>query len=154
MDSTNLIDYLKSTDKFYEEELQRKEQIFKWSIGDEVIKTFRREMLIKPQQQLLNKGEGLSEFLREGKYDDLKLLYKLYKEEQESLWPIGLRFKEFIANKGTDLLKSVELYHESKLLGPKEILSTSQVIDNLLQMQDDFNHILEFCFEGNQSFAI
>jgi len=49
MDSTNLIDYLKSTDKFYEEELQRKEQIFKWSIGDEVIKTFRREMLIKPQ---------------------------------------------------------------------------------------------------------
>ena len=28
----------------------RKEQIFKWSIGDEVIKTFRKEMIIKPQE--------------------------------------------------------------------------------------------------------
>ena len=98
MDSTNLVDYLKQTDKFYVEELERKEQIFKWSIGDEVIKTFRKEMLIKPQEQLLAKGEGLSEFLREGKYDDLKLLYKLYKEEQESLGPIAFRFREFIAN--------------------------------------------------------
>lgn len=55
-------------------------------------------MLIKPQEQLLAKGEGLSEFLREQKYDDLKLLYKLYKEEQESLGPIAFRFREFIAN--------------------------------------------------------
>lgn len=83
---------------------------------------------------MLNKGEGLSEFLKDQKYDDLKLLYKLYKEEQESLWPIGLKFREFIASMGTDLLKSVELYQEEKLLGLKEILSTSQVIDNLLKM--------------------
>lgn len=61
----------------------------------------------------------------ESKYEDLKLLYKLYKEEQESLGPIAYRFREFIANKGTDLLKAVELYHEGKLLGLKEILSQS-----------------------------
>ena len=79
-------------------------------------------MLIKPQEQLLAKGEGLSEFLREQKYDDLKLLYKLYKEEQNSLGPIAYKFREFIANKGTDLLKAVELYHDGKLLGLKEIL--------------------------------
>ena len=78
----------------------------------------------------------------------------MYKEEQDSLTPIGLRFKEFIATKGTDLLKSVELQHDGKLLGPKEILSTSHVMDNLLNMQDDFNHILEFCFDNNQSFSI
>jgi hypothetical protein len=73
----------------------------------------------------LAKGEGLSEFLMESKYDDLKLLYKLYKEEQESLGPIALRFREFIANKGTDLLKAVELYQDGKLLAPKEILQQS-----------------------------
>ena len=52
------------------------------------------------------------------------------------------------------MLKSIELYQDEKLLAIKEILSSSQVIDNLLKMQDDFNHILEFCFESNQSFAI
>lgn len=63
MDETNLIDYLRETDRYYEEELARKETMFKWAIGDQVIKTFRNEMLIKPQEQLLNKGEGLNEFL-------------------------------------------------------------------------------------------
>lgn len=87
-----------------------------------MIKTFRREMLIKPQEQLLAKGEGLSEFLREQKYEELKLLYKLYKEEQDSLGPIAYKFREFIGNKGTDLLKAVELHHDGKLLGLKEIL--------------------------------
>ena len=48
MDETNLIDYLKEADRYYEEELKRKDTIFKWSIGDQVIKTFRSEMLIKP----------------------------------------------------------------------------------------------------------
>ena len=85
MDETNLIDYLRETDRFYEEEMKRKETIFKWSIGDSVIKTFRNEMLIKPQEQLLNKGEGLNKFLTQSRYEDLKLLYKLYKDEPACL---------------------------------------------------------------------
>ena len=85
MDETNLIDYLRETDRFYEEEMKRKETIFKWSIGDSVIKTFRNEMLIKPQEQLLNKGEGLNEFLTQSRYEDMKLLYKLYKDEPACL---------------------------------------------------------------------
>ena len=49
----------------------------------------------------------------------------LYKEEQESLGPIAFKLREFIGNKGTDLLKSVELYQDQKLLGLKEILQQS-----------------------------
>lgn len=85
MNGTNLVDYLKESDRYYEEELKRKETIFKWSIGEQVIKTFRQEMLIKPQEQLLNKGEGLNEFLAQSRYEDLRLLYKLYKDEPTCL---------------------------------------------------------------------
>lgn len=34
MDETILIDYLREADRYYEEELVRKETIFKWNIGD------------------------------------------------------------------------------------------------------------------------
>jgi hypothetical protein len=38
MDSTNLIDYLKIADKYYEDEKNRIEKIMKWNIGTNVIK--------------------------------------------------------------------------------------------------------------------
>lgn len=155
MDETILIDYLREADRFYEEELQRKETIFKWNIGDQVIKTFRNEMLIKPQEQLLNKGEGLYEFLAQSKYDDLKLLYKLYKDEPTCLQAIAVKFKEFIASKGLGMLKQIELDGPNgKPYGVKEILQNSQIIEKLIQMQDEFSHILEYCFLSNSSFAI
>ena len=50
MDGTNLIDYLREVDRYYEEELKKKDTLFKWAIGDQIISTFRREMLIKPQE--------------------------------------------------------------------------------------------------------
>jgi len=36
-------------------------------------------MLIKPQEKLLSKGGGINDFLDQEKYDDLKLLYRLFK---------------------------------------------------------------------------
>ena len=52
MSETILIDYLREADRYYEEELKRKEDIFKWNIGEQVVKTFRNEMLIKPREYL------------------------------------------------------------------------------------------------------
>ena len=63
MDQTNLIDYLIQADKYYEEEKNRVQMVFTWDVGPEVLKTYRKEMLIKPQSQLLNKGNGFEEFL-------------------------------------------------------------------------------------------
>lgn len=48
MQTTSLIDYLKIADRFYKEEKTRVENLFTWEVGQEVLKVFRREMLIKP----------------------------------------------------------------------------------------------------------
>ena len=48
MDSTNLIDYLRVSDKYRRDEQNRVEQLLTWDVGQEVLKVFRREMLIKP----------------------------------------------------------------------------------------------------------
>lgn len=48
MDSTNLIDYLKVADRYSNEEHNRVENLLTWDIGDEILKVFRTEMLIKP----------------------------------------------------------------------------------------------------------
>lgn len=63
MDQTNLIDYLKTADKHNEKEKQRVENILTWDVGQQVLKTFRKEMLVKPQAQLLNKGNGFKDFI-------------------------------------------------------------------------------------------
>jgi hypothetical protein len=49
MDNTTLIDYLKVTNKYYQEEQSRVENLFTWDVGQQVLKVFRAEMLIKPQ---------------------------------------------------------------------------------------------------------
>ena len=48
MESTNLIDYLRVVDKFKKDEQNRVNEILIWDVGQEVLKAFRREMLIKP----------------------------------------------------------------------------------------------------------
>ena len=49
MDSTNLIDYLKVAEKYFNEEVARVENLLTWDVGQQVLKVFRTEMLIKPQ---------------------------------------------------------------------------------------------------------
>jgi len=54
---------LKTADKHNEKEKQRVENILTWDVGQQVLKTFRKEMLVKPQAQLLNKGNGFKDFI-------------------------------------------------------------------------------------------
>ena len=155
MDTTILIDYLKVADRYYTEEKERVEKVLTWDGGQDVLKAFRREMLLKPQDQLLNKGNGLKEFLEQLKFEDIKLLYKLYKEEPDYLKPIGEQMKRFIIEEGKKLLKLVGLTNSSgKELGIKEILQESGIISKLIKMLDEFTQIVQECFEGNTSFEI
>ena len=151
----NLIDYLKETDKFYTQERSRVTHIFNWDIGEEILKTFRQEMLLKPQAQLLSKGNGFKDFIQDKKYDWMRLLYKLYKEEPDHLKAIGDQFKHYIKEKGTSMLQSVELQNaDGKTYEIKEIISTSQIITKLLDMLQEHTYIVQNCFEANSSFEI
>lgn len=81
-------------------------------------------MLVIPQSQLLSKGDGFFEFIKYKQYDNLKLLYQLYKEEHESLKPIGEMFKNYIVEEGKTILKQVELNNASgKPYEIKELIS-------------------------------
>jgi len=84
---TNLIDYLRETDKFYTQEKNRVTHIINWEIGEEILKTFRQEMLVKPQPQLLSKGNGFKDFIQDKRYDEIALLYQLYKQERSTSSP-------------------------------------------------------------------
>ena len=48
MDTTILIDYLKVADRYYQEEKERVDKVLTWDGGKDVLKAFRREMLLKP----------------------------------------------------------------------------------------------------------
>ena len=129
--------------------------ILEWDIGDKVLKAFRKEMLIKPQMQLLNKGDGFKEFISQKRYDDIKLLYELYREEVDCLKPIGDQMRAFISEQGKDQLRSIALVGpEGKNYSVKEIISRSEVIEKLIKMLDDYLHIVQYCFNSNTSFEI
>jgi len=152
---TNLIDYLRETDKFYTQEKNRVTHIINWEIGEEILKTFRQEMLVKPQPQLLSKGNGFKDFIQDKRYDEIALLYQLYKQEQEHLKPIGEQFKTFISDQGKNLLKQVDLYNkDGKPMDIKEIIFTSQIVVKLLEMLQEYTNIVQNCFESNSSFEI
>lgn len=155
MDQTNLIDYLKTADKHNEKEKQRVENILTWDVGQQVLKTFRKEMLVKPQAQLLNKGSGFKDFIAQSQHEHIKLLYKLYSQEPECLKPIGEQFKNYISVQGTNTIKSVPIATpEGKNLSIKEILSRSQIVEKLLKMLEEYLQIVKYCFQGNSSFEI
>ena len=97
----------------------------------------------------------MDEFLNQQRIDDLKLLYSLYVDEPESLRPIGDRFRKFIADQGKNLLRSVELRNqENKPFGLKELLHSSQLVEKLLKMLEEFMHVVKYCFDSNSSFNI
>ena len=155
MESTNLIDYLKIADKFRNDEQNRVNQILTWDVGFEVLKAFRKEMLIKPQVELLNKGDGFQQFLNQKRYDDIKLLFELYKEETACLKPIGDQMRTYIINLGRNMLKAVVITSpEGKTLGVKEIITKSEIVEKLIGMLDEFLHIVNYCFDQNTSFQI
>ena len=70
--------------------------IFNWEVDQEILKTFRAEMLVKPQAQLLAKDNGFNHFVRSKDFDNLKLFYSLFKEEAGSMKPICDQYRSFI----------------------------------------------------------
>ena len=46
---TNLIDYLKEANKYYIKEKAHVNNIYNWEIGEDILKSFRKQMLVIPQ---------------------------------------------------------------------------------------------------------
>lgn len=123
METTSLIDYLIVSDQYYKKELVRKDTLLTWDIGNQVLQQFRNEMLIKPLPMLLEKEDGFNNFFLHSQYDNLSLVYSLYKDENDCLKPLRNQMKLFIYNTGRDHLKSVELHNaEGKPYNLKEVL--------------------------------
>lgn len=129
--SMNLVDYLVETSKNYAMEQRRTELIFNWDIQDEILKTFRSEMLVKPQAALLNKEGGFKYFVLNKDFTNLKLLYTLYKEEPDHIKPICEMYRDLIKQQGQALLAEVQT-EEVKEQGIKEIITKSGVITKVL----------------------
>jgi cullin 1 len=96
IDNYVLIDYLKDAQKCYGNERHRVAMIFNWDVDQQILKTFRAEMLIKPQSVLLSKPEGFKEFVNTRNMDSLRLMYSLYKEEPDHLKPICDLYRGFV----------------------------------------------------------
>jgi hypothetical protein len=70
-------------------------------------------------------------------------LYQLYKEEVGCLKPIGDQLRHYITEQGKDTLRAVVLCNpDGKALGVKEILGSSQIIEKLIKMLDEFIHVV------------
>ena len=65
-------------------------------------------MLIKPQSALLNKQGGFKHFVINKDYQNLKLLYTLYKEEPDHIKPICDMYRDLIKEQGSTLLNDVK----------------------------------------------
>ena len=71
--------------------------------------------------------------LMEHQFDNLTLLYRLYKfNGEESLKPIAAIFKQHVIQRGKNLVESVESTSDGKTLNLKEILANSNIIDKLI----------------------
>ena len=155
MENTSLIEYLKIAEGHLEQEREKAERVFTWSVSKDIIKNCKNEMLIKPMETLMHKGEGLKEFLKQNQYDNIKLMYKLYREEPDCIKPITQTYKDYIIETGKEMLKQVETQNQGgKPMQIKEILDKSQIVTKLIDLLSNHLHIVNYCFEQNPSLEI
>ena len=132
LQSASLSEYLRKSYTYFKEEQGRIERYLTWDdIKDNLLKTFKQEMLFNHQQSLLDRQTGLKHLLQYDKQEDLALLYTLYSDSQDHLQPIALAFKDHILAQGQDLMGKVDFSQEefkehSKI---KEVLISSQLIE-------------------------
>ena len=127
IDSYVLIDYLKDARKCYGNEKHRVSMIFNWDVDQQILRTFRSEMLVKPQKVLLAKPDGFKEFVTTRNMDSLKLMYALYKEEPEHLKPLCDLYRSYIKEQGVALMRGIETSDKNsgEPYGIKELISKS-----------------------------
>lgn len=83
------------------------------------------------------------------------LLYNLFNDEQEKyLQPIAQAFRDHIFEKGSQLVSRVDFTQEEhkEHTKIKEILSQTQLIEQIVGMLDKFQTMVRTCFKGNAYF--
>jgi tRNA U34 5-methylaminomethyl-2-thiouridine-forming methyltransferase MnmC len=112
-------------------------------------------MLFNHEQALLERETGIKYLLKHDLLDDLGLLYTLYLDEQERyLQPIAQAFRDHIFEQGQQLVARVDFSQEEhkEHTKIKEILSQTQLIEQVVAMLEKFQNMVRTCFKGNSYF--
>jgi Cullin family len=97
------------------EEESRIERYLTWdSIKERLLSTFKEEMLYKHQSSLLDRETGIRYLLQHEKFDDLAVLFQLYfsPDKEQYIQPIAQAFREFVQEKGKELVGRVDFNQE------------------------------------------
>lgn len=154
--SASLSEYIQKANQYLKEEESRIERYLSWDdIKNGILKEFKTEMLFNHEQALLDRETGIKYLLQHDLVDDLGLLFTLYYEEQEKyLQPIGQAFRDHIFNQGSSLVSRVDFTQEEhkEHTKIKEILASSQLIEQIVAMLEKFQTMVRTCFKGNAYF--
>jgi len=137
------------------DEQSRIDRYLTWdSIKDRLFKTFKEEMLYRHQASLLDRDTGVRYLLQGERTDELALLFYLYQDKEEYLQPIALAFREHVQLRGQELVGRVDFNQEEhkEHTKVKEVLVSTQIIEQLVGMLEKYQTIVKTCFQGHVIF--
>ncbi|CDW78925.1 cullin-1-like isoform 1 [Stylonychia lemnae] len=153
LSKASLSEILHITNKYYQEEIQRCENYLIFDIKDKLLKEFQQEMLLNHQQGLLERESGIKYLLQQDKFEDLGLLYQLYQNHPASLNPIANAFKDHIYQQGENLVEKFDFSEDVKDHNKmKELLKSTQLVENLVSLLDKYLYMVKNCFQQNAFF--
>ncbi|GBG32209.1 Cullin-1 [Hondaea fermentalgiana] len=105
MASTNCPEYLHKVRAQLEEEDHRIESYLHVETRDKLLHACEHELISVHLENLVNKpGSGCSWMLRNGRDDDLQLMFQLLKKVPGGLTPMAFTFRKFLQEIGADML--------------------------------------------------
>jgi hypothetical protein len=109
--------------------------------------------LIKHQNLLFLQNGALLSLFQESKFSELSLIHSLYAPVVDGLKSVSEKFKFYMVDLGRSIIEKCETQKAGKELSAKEILTSTNLIEQLGSILQTFQTFVKVCFKGDSAFS-
>lgn len=130
-----------NVDKALTHEERLAEEMLQAETKPKLVKVVEVELISKKFENVLDKDSGIRFMLKESKTDEMKLLYKCFKRDDQTLPAIIKRMEPYIVERGESLVKD-----EENLKDPVKFT------EKLLVLKSEMDQLVEYSFSNDMKF--
>ena len=154
INSCSLVEYMELADRILQQEKARFSTYLVWEkVEQKILAEFQQQVLIKHQSQLLLQNGALLSLFKEQKSAELSLIHSLYSPIVDGLKSVSEKFKLYMVEQGRSIIENCETQKAGKELSAKEILTSSNLIEQLGSSLQIFQTFVKVCFKGDSAFS-
>lgn len=133
--------FLEEVARRLEDEERRLSAYLDRSSEQELMAVVQRELILNTGQQLVDMDSGCQAMFLNRKYDELRLMYRLFRREPSMLEPITKLMVPYIEQRCTRIVEDQQL-----------IENPGQYIEQVLELKQELDEMVAQCFDNDSEF--